>query len=641
MRPIESLRPEDPVRIGPYRLTGRLGEGGQGVVYRAETSDGTPVALKVLHPRLLRGARAYDRLSDEIVAVRRVADFCTARIIELGTDGPRSYLVSEYVDGPSLPEFTEAEGPLSGGALARLMVGTASALAAIHHAGVLHRDFTPYNVLMGPDGPRVIDFGIARVLDAAATVTSGLVGTPAYAAPELLRGEHHTPAADIFAWAVTMTFAATGRPAFGADSVAAVFHRILHDEPDIADVPPPYREVLRRCLDKDPRERPEARDVLLRLLGYEDVETAASAIALPDGVRRADHVTVDPPGRGDGTRPDRFTRPDRTPVVPRRPWRTPIAAGAAAVVVGAAALVFVLRPGGTGRAAGPPSVPPPAVTVGSANFAESAMLAEVYAQALEAKGYHVTRKFNLGDRETYFAQVRSGDIEVIPEYTGALAVALDRASTAATAAQVDAVLARTLPPQLQLLRSAPAEDKDTVTVTKRTAERYGLRTIADLEPVAGKLVMGGPPEFQTRHQGLVGLRGTYGLNFRSYQPFATDDRETLVRQLKDGRIQAADLFATEPAIASGGLVVLGDPEHVFSAQNVTPLIYRSALSATGRSALDAVSAKLTTDALTRMNARMLLDHVPARTVAADWLHQTGLVTTPGVTPWPRTPSSPR
>jgi glycine betaine/choline ABC-type transport system substrate-binding protein/predicted Ser/Thr protein kinase len=634
MRPIEPLRPEDPARIGPYELTGRLGEGGQGVVYRAEGRDGTTVALKVLHPRLLRGARTFERLGDEITAVRRVADFCTARIIELGTDGPRSYLVSEYVDGPSLQEFTEAEGPLAGGALARLMVGTASALAAIHRAGVLHRDFTPYNVLMGPDGPRVIDFGIARVLDTAATVTSGLVGTPAYAAPELLRGDHHTPAADIFAWAVTMTFAATGRPAFGADTVAAVFQRILRDEPDIARVPPPYREVLRRCLDKDPRERPEARDILLRLLGYEDVEIAASTIALPDGVRRADHLTVDPPDRGDSTRPDRFTRPDRTRVVPRRRWRAFAAAGVTATVVGVAALAFVLRPGaGSGHAAGPPaSVPPPAVTVGSANFAESTLLGELYAQALEAKGYHVTRKFNLGDRETYFTQVQSGDIEVIPEYTGALAVSLDKASKAATEAQVDAVLARTLPPQLELLRSAPAEDKDTVTVTKQTAERYGLRTIADLEPVAGEFVMGGPPEFTTRHQGLVGLRGTYGLNFRSYQPFATDDRETLVQQLKDGRIQAADLFATEPAIAKGGLVVLGDPKHVFSAQNVTPLIYRSALSATGRAALDAVSAELTTDALTRMNARMLLDKVPVRTVATDWLHQTGLVATQGVTP---------
>ena len=635
MRLIEPLRSEDPRRIGPYRLSGRLGEGGQGVVYQAEGRDGEPVALKVLHPRLLRGAQAYDRLSEEIATVHRVADFCTARIIELGTDGARSYLVSEYVGGPSLQEYVEAEGPLTGGALARLMVGTASALAAIHRAGVLHRDFTAHNVLMGPDGPRVIDFGIARVLDTAATVTSGLVGTPAYAAPELLRGEHHTPAADIFAWAVTMTFAATGRPAFGADSVAAVFNRILSEEPEIAAVPAPYQETLRRCLDKDPRERPDARDILLRLLGYQDVETAASAIRLPEGVRRADHLTVDRPERGhmgSGTRPDRYTRPDRTPAVPwrRRRTRTLIASGVAAALIGVTALVFALRPdGGPGRAAvRPPAVPPPAVTVGSANFAESALLAEVYAQALEAKGYRVTRRFNLGDRETYYEQVRTGQIDVIPEYTGALAVKLDPSSSAATAAQVDAVLARALPPQLEMLDSARAEDKDTVTVTKKTANRYGLRTISDLKPVAGALVMGGSPEFQTRHQGLVGLRGTYGLSFRSYQPFNTDDRATLIKQLVDDHIQAANLFATEPALAENGLVPLADPKHLFSAQNVTPLVYRSALSAPGRTALNAVSAKLTTGALSRMNVRMLVARVDPRTVAEDWLRQTGLVRRP-------------
>ncbi|HEY0542519.1 MAG TPA: glycine betaine ABC transporter substrate-binding protein [Actinoallomurus sp.] len=636
MRSIEPLRPEDPERIGHYTLAGRLGEGGQGVVYRAAGDDGTPVALKVLHARLLRGPQAYDRLSEEIVLVRRVADFCTARIIESGTDGGRAYVVSEYVDGPSLHEFTETDGPLAGGSLARLMVGTASALAAIHRAGVLHRDFTPHNVLLGPDGPRVIDFGIARVLDAAATVTSGLIGTPAYTAPELLRGAHHTPAADVFGWAVTMTFAATGSPAFGTDSVAAVFNRILLDEPDLATVPAPYHEVLRRCLAKDPRERPAARDILLQLLGYQDVEAASSALELPEGIRRADRVTVDRPERGDTenlTRPDHApARPGRT-LPPLRRWRrtrTLVAACFSVAAVAAAVLVFALRPdGGSHGSAGPaPVVPPPAVTVGSANFAESALLAEIYAQALEVKGYRVTRKFNLGDRETYYKLVRSGEIDLIPEYTGALAVALDPTSTAATSEQVDAVLRRMLPPQLQLLRSAPAEDKDTVTVTRKTADRYHLRTIADLEPVADGIVMGGSPEFQTRHQGLVGLRGTYGLNFRSYQPFATDDRATVIKQLKGGRIQAANLFATEPAIAESGLVVLADPKHLFSAQNVTPLIYRSALSATGRAALDAVSAKLTTDALMRMNVRVLVDRTAPRTVAGDWLRQAHLAGRP-------------
>jgi osmoprotectant transport system substrate-binding protein len=236
----------------------------------------------------------------------------------------------------------------------------------------------------------------------------------------------------------------------------------------------------------------------------------------------------------------------------------------------------------------------------------------------------VLRKFNLGDRETYLSQVESGDIGVIPEYNGALAASLDGAGNLATTADVDAALRRDLPPQLEMLTSSTAEDKDSVTVTKKTADRYGLRTIADLKAVADRLVMGGSAEFQTRHQGLVGLRGTYGLSFRSYQPFATSDRDTMIQQLKDNVIQAANLFTTEPAISENKFVVLADPKHLFSAENVTPLIYRSALSATGRAALDAVSAKLTTADLLDMNTS-LVNKVDVRAVAKDWLQRTGLI----------------
>ncbi|GAA4636317.1 hypothetical protein GCM10023196_085580 [Actinoallomurus vinaceus] len=620
MRDIDPLRPEDPDRVGDHRLTGRLGEGGQGVVYLAVDGDGGRVAVKLLHARLLRGAAAQAELRDQMALVRRVADFCTAKVLDFGMDGDRPYIVTEYIDGPSLQTLVETDGPLSGGALQRLMVGTASALAATHQAGVLHRDFTPHNVLIGADGPRVIDFGIARALDTDATTTSGLVGTPAYTAPERLDGDRPGAPADVFGWAATMTFAATGRPPFGTDSVATVLNRILHDEPGLDGVPWPFRDVIGRCLAKDPERRPEARDVLLRLLGY--AEAAPATAGAPEGLLRADRLTVD--------RPDRFTPRHPAPVPPSRRWwrgrgRALMAAGVAVVAIGGSAMAFVLNPDGRHhRHVTPPSAPP-TVTVGSANFPESHLLAEIYAQALEAKRIRVIRRFDLGDRETYFSQVASGQIQVMPEYNGALAESLDHTGEAVGTDEVNAVLRRVLPPQLQMLASARAEDKDSVTVSKRTADQYHLRTIADLAPIAGRLVMGGPPEFQTRHQGLVGLRGTYGLGFRSYQPFETGDRDTMIQQLGNDVIQAANLFTTEPAIAENHFVVLADPKHLFSAQNVTPLVYRSALNTAGRAALDAVSAKLTTEDLLTMNTKVSVNQVDPTAVAKDWLQRTGLL----------------
>src|SRR5215469_10195384 len=164
------------------------------------------------------------RLARELAAVHQVQPFVTARVIEATTDGTRRYVVSEFIDGPSLAERVATHGPLNEGDLLRLAVGTATALTAIHGAGVVHRDFKPANVLLGPDGPRVVDFGIARLVDSA-TITSGVIGTPSFIAPEQLSGARPTSAVDIFAWAVTMTFAGTGRSAFGADNVSAVMQR--------------------------------------------------------------------------------------------------------------------------------------------------------------------------------------------------------------------------------------------------------------------------------------------------------------------------------------------------------------------------------------------------------------------------------
>ncbi|MFI9846799.1 serine/threonine-protein kinase [Nonomuraea sp. NPDC051941] len=257
MSRVEPLREGDPTAVGPYRLFGRLGAGGQGVVYLSQGPDGRPVAIKVLREGL-----ADERFAKEIDAARRVEPFCIAQVLDASL-GPRPYIVTEYVEGPSLQQA----GRHVGADLQRLAVATATALAAIHQAGIVHRDFKPANVLLGQGGPRVIDFGIARSVEAGATATSSIVGTPAYMAPEQLAGERIGPAVDVFAWASVMVFAATGTPPFGEDSLPAVINRILHNEPRVGDLPQPLRTILLACLAKDPAHRPSMQDVLLWLLG--------------------------------------------------------------------------------------------------------------------------------------------------------------------------------------------------------------------------------------------------------------------------------------------------------------------------------------------------------------------------------------
>ncbi|MEV7968699.1 serine/threonine-protein kinase [Sphaerisporangium sp. NPDC088356] len=252
--------------IGPYRLIGSLGQGGQGAVYLGETPDGTRVAIKVLHARLASETGAQQRFLREVEAARRVAPFSTARVIDADVADERLFIVSEYVEGSSLEQLVRERGPRGHDGLVRLALGTSGALAAIHRAGIVHRDFKPSNVLIGSDGPRVVDFGIARVLDNATATSSGVLGTPAYMSPEQVSGERVGPESDVFSWAATMIFAATGRPAFGEDNIAAVFNRIFTKQPDLSALPDSLAQVVGKCLEKRPENRPTASDVMLAIV---------------------------------------------------------------------------------------------------------------------------------------------------------------------------------------------------------------------------------------------------------------------------------------------------------------------------------------------------------------------------------------
>lgn len=259
------LGPGDPRRLGDYTLLRRLGEGGRGVVYLARVGDGDLVAVKLLRGGWAASPQARARFAKEMTAARRVTAPHTARVLDVEVTGGRPYLVSEFVEGPSLRQVVEDHGPLTGAQLRKLALRTAGALTAIHRADLVHRDFKPGNVLLGPDGAKVTDFGIARALDHAAPVTPPPMGTPAYMSPEQIEDEPVGPPADVFAWGATMVFAASGRPPFGSGAGAAVMRRVTERAPDLGDLKGPLRDLVERCLDKNPAARPTAPQLLRSL----------------------------------------------------------------------------------------------------------------------------------------------------------------------------------------------------------------------------------------------------------------------------------------------------------------------------------------------------------------------------------------
>jgi len=262
----------DPKRLGGYKLIGRLGAGGMGVVYLGSDGRGSNVAVKVIRSELARDASFRSRFRREVEAARRVEGAHTARVIKADTDSSPPYLVTEFIAGPTLDRFIEQRGPLQGAPLRALALALAEALGAIHRVGLVHRDLKPTNILVSSDGPKVIDFGIARAADATSMTMTGItLGTPAWMAPEQARGLVTGAQADVFAWAALVAYAGTGRPPFGWGTADAMLYRVVHEDPDLSGLDRDLVSLVKRSLAKGAAARPTAVEVLNELLGGESI----------------------------------------------------------------------------------------------------------------------------------------------------------------------------------------------------------------------------------------------------------------------------------------------------------------------------------------------------------------------------------
>jgi hypothetical protein len=277
--PMKPLAADDPRVIGEYRLRARLGAGGMGRVYLGLSPAGRAVAVKVVHPDLASDAAFLRRFGQEVAAARAVSGIYTAPVVATGLDERPPWLATAFVPGPSLDQLVTEHGPLPEQALWPLLAGLVEALQAIHACGVVHRDLKPANVLLATDGPRVIDFGIARAVDGTSLTAAGVVfGTPGYMSPEQAEGRGAGPASDVFALGCVVTYAAAGMGPFGTGTAAAILYRVVHAEPVLDRVPPRLREVIARCLAKDPAARPSLRALSGAIAGGIDA-TGPSAVA--------------------------------------------------------------------------------------------------------------------------------------------------------------------------------------------------------------------------------------------------------------------------------------------------------------------------------------------------------------------------
>ncbi|MYW00879.1 serine/threonine-protein kinase, partial [Streptomyces sp. SID3343] len=260
---IRSLRQGDPQSIGPYRVTGRLGAGGMGAVYAGLDAYDQRVAIKVVHAQYADDPEFRTRFMREVNVLRAIRGTCTTPVLDADVDAETPWFATEYVPGPTLDVRVNQGGPMRGDELMGLAAGLAEALVAIHDADVVHRDLKPQNIICSPAGPRVLDLGIARSMeDSGLTRTGMMIGSPAWMSPERFKGHDSTPAADVYAWAMLVTYAATGVIPFGTGAPEVVALRVLQEEADLSGVPADMRLLVKRAADKEPNYRPQARELL-------------------------------------------------------------------------------------------------------------------------------------------------------------------------------------------------------------------------------------------------------------------------------------------------------------------------------------------------------------------------------------------
>ncbi|MEU5250339.1 protein kinase domain-containing protein [Streptomyces longwoodensis] len=366
---------DDPKSVGGYRIVGRLGSGGMGVVYRGRARSGREVAVKVVHSQYAEDGVFRTRFRQEIEAVRKVSGAFTAPVVDADPEAARPWMATQYVPGPSLADHIRAHGPLRGTALRRLALGLLEALRDIHRAGVVHRDLKPANVLIAEDGPRVIDFGISRAAgNQTLTETGHMIGTPPFMSPEQLTDARSAgPASDVFSLGSLLVYAATGRGPFDADSPYLTAYQVLTAEPDLTGLPEPLRAVLADCLAKDAGDRPALDDLAGRLAealprsAPDDDPTVA--LRRPDPGPTAPEPTgsrtggphpagpatggprADGPAAGDAHAGPASPEPPRPRRTRRRARLVALSAGAA--VLAAALTAYLLSGPGHGGTAGP------------------------------------------------------------------------------------------------------------------------------------------------------------------------------------------------------------------------------------------------------------------------------------------------